>query len=226
MYQHQHIMSENLDSLPTRQVPLWFCRLLVIVLTLSFVAFLVTLWLSGTLTSIPDQWSSITFIQFLGAHRLPALALPVVCLVVCYFALRHLTGEILAVPERYLDERQRMVRDQAHRSAFKLIKASCVLLPLVLVLVKLPSWLQPAPAPTPLLLYTIAFSVSRSPLSQIVSSSQQFPLRLMVHYVNFLPVIPSPTPTEIILSACLLLLSLFLVASALPMFVLAWKGKM
>ena len=39
--------------------------------------------------------------------------------------MRSITHDIMASPERYLDERQKMVRDKAHRNAYKIVKPYC-----------------------------------------------------------------------------------------------------
>ncbi len=143
-YDHQNGMMENSDEHSTQEsTPLWLNRSLIVAFLLCLIAFLTALWLSNTLIYIPDQWSSTPLIQFLITYRVPVLLLLAASVLTCHLALRFLTREILGVPERFLDERQKIARDQAHRSAFKFVHVSFLLIPAVLVLKYLPSWLAP-----------------------------------------------------------------------------------
>ncbi len=135
-------MEEMRDQRATRRLG----RVLVMGFSLSLLASLAALWLSSTLISAPDQILPLAFLQMLAANRVLVLSVPAVCLVVCSFALRSLTGEIMVVPERRLDERQKMLRDQAQRSAFKIIKFASVLIPVGFLLPHLP-WFSPSPMP-------------------------------------------------------------------------------
>src|SRR6266851_9745003 len=58
--------------------------------------------------------------------RFALLAVPLVGLCASYFRLRHLTGKIMQLPERKLDERQRMIRNRAHRIAYRIITMLCL----------------------------------------------------------------------------------------------------
>src|SRR5581483_8336135 len=75
------------------------------------------------------------------------LLVPLLILIGCYFLLRLMTYELLAWPERFLDERQQIVRDKAHRNAYKIVKVACLLVPLYLCLHAV-LWTPQAPAPT------------------------------------------------------------------------------
>lgn len=215
-------------------------RVLVAALTLSFLACLLAPWLSGTLLSAPDQLLPIDFLQILAAYRVLVLCVPVICLIVCYAGLRSLTAEISTMPERLLDERQKMLRDQAQRSAFKMVKFASLLIPVGFILPHLP-WFNPSPV-TPFGL---------SPQGGVtVYDAGGFPMR--VHWMGANPIrgvrwpptlgshslvityqvqtqtgleVPAASSLELALAGGLLLLTLGLIFSALPMAVLAWKGN-
>src|SRR5215469_17015996 len=143
MHENQH-RSIDEDEWTPQQPRLWLHRSLVIALSLSFLASLVMLWLTGTLLGGADQLLPSSLLQVVVDHRVVALVIPFACLIACYGALRRLTGEIMAVPERYLDERQKAMRDQAHRPAFTIIKLSCFVIPALLLAQYLP-WFHPSP---------------------------------------------------------------------------------
>lgn len=212
MHQYQRLSIDE-DEWTHQQPRLWLRRSLVIALYLSFLASLVMLWLTGTLLGGADQLLPSSLLQVVVDHRVVALVIPFVCLIVCYGALRRLTGEIMAVPERYLDERQKAMRDQAHRPAFKIIKLSCFVIPALLLAQYLP-WFHQSPTWPP-------FS------GTITEYNRKSGALISLTYVP--PPVPvhsaSASPTEIALAAAILLLCLFLLFSALPMSVLAWKGK-
>ena len=232
----------EIDEVQGRHASLWRCRLLVVAFSASVLTCLAALWFSGTLLSAPDGLLSVPFLSFIAAHRLLVLSAPAVILVVCYIGLRRLTGEIMIVPERYLDERQKMVRDQAHRSAFKLVKLACLLIPSGFLLPHLPWFNHPTPATQAFTLHSVLNPIrvltlqSMSPnAASWVDTMHQ---NLQSHTIQVVPlvtvvwspdqVIPPIMPAttmEIALAGGLLLLCLLLMASALPMAVLAWKGK-
>ncbi len=213
-------------------------RVLVAALTLSFLACLLAPWLSGTLLSAPDQLLPIDFLQILATYRVLVLCVPVICLIVCYAGLRSLTAEISTRPERLLDERQKMLRDQAQRSAFKIVKFASLLIPVGFILPHLP-WFNPSSV-TP---FGLSFQGNVT-----VYDAGKFPT--YVHWVDansirdvrwppamgshFLfitqvhnqtgPQVPAASSLELALAGGLLLLTLGLIFSALPMAVLAWKG--
>ncbi|HVB62462.1 MAG TPA: hypothetical protein VNE61_14805 [Ktedonobacteraceae bacterium] len=167
-----------------------------------------------------------------------------------------MTGDIMAVPERYLDERQKMVRDQAHRSAFTLVKLLCCLIPLLLLAQYfLPR--QPAPSPTRAVasaqnvlsdsvFLTNSLIVQRYQSVHAAQMLRQQPYSLatikhfviwvranpitIVHTIHVPPIAPitpvAPASTaEIALAVGALLLCLYLLFSALPMSVIAWKRR-
>lgn len=244
MYQHQEILNEEIEESADLRISRWPGRLLVAAFGLSFLASLVALWLSGTLLDAPASMVPYMWLQFLAGHRLLVLLIPAVCLLVCYGALRSLTGEIMAVPERYLDERQHMLRDQAHRSAFKIIKLACVLIPACFLLFHLP-WFNSTSGASSYgrTMYSPLYSVYDAQGIQIssgyaqssyiahvlniqTSGSSQFVSVYTPHVFSMINAfVPPASSTEIALAAGLLVLSLLLVVSALPMGVLAWKGR-
>ena len=232
---NEQVEIEDLDELEDageskhRRFMLWLGRSLVVALVLSFLACLAAFWLSGTLLSAPDHLLPMAFLQALASQRLLVLIAPAVCLVICYVALRSLTSGIMVVPERYLDERQKMLRDQAHRSAFKVIKFACLLIPCGFLVPHLPWFSQPTSIVPPGVLYNQPLTAMRIIGAQGMKAESYhsfviFP-SITWQLIQSGPAIPPATTVEVVLACVLLLLSLFLIASGLPMAVLAWKGK-
>jgi len=104
-------------------------RLFVIGLFLSYIGCLATMWY---VWNAPRQ-SFDTFWLSFAQSRFTLIIIPILFLSICYFSLRHLTGDIIGWGVKNLDERQRMVRDQAHRSAYKIIAFLCLFTPLYLI---------------------------------------------------------------------------------------------
>jgi hypothetical protein len=134
----------------------------------------------------------------------------------------------MGTPTRYLDERQRMLRDQAHRSAFGLLKVACLILPALFLAQFLP-WFRSSSiqldVKSPRVFVAQDILVFRGNSSPMVTAYQM----VTPHPVAF--VFPAPlsmpaTPLEIALATGVLLLSLFLFVSALPRAVLACKKHM
>src|SRR5579859_6849265 len=125
-------------------------RLCVLGLYGSFFGCLVALWLTGTLFGHVYQILPDWLMQVIVGNRYLILVAPLVCLIGCYAGLRYQTGEIMACPERFLDERQKMIRDRAHRSAYKVMKLGALLVPLAICAgaMFLPAR-TPAPVPAP-----------------------------------------------------------------------------
>lgn len=225
--------NEMLEEMRDKRATLRLGRGLVMGLGVSFLACLAALWFSGTLLSAPDQILPLSFLQMLAANRVLILCAPMICLVICYASLRSLTAEITAMPEHLLDERQKTLRDQAHRSAFKIIKWSSVLIPIGFVLPHLP-WFNPSPAVavTPLVQVLTFYDAGGSPLKVHMLSRDGFPYwhrpgGVQIRFVANQPaqLIQPASMLEIALAGGLLLLTLVLMFSVLPMAVLAWKGK-
>ena len=103
-------------------------RLLTIGLYLSYIVCLAALWL---ISALPGQTHAF-FPDIFGlanqseSIRFSLLVVPLFVLCACYFGLRRMTGKIMQLPERKLDERQRLVRDRAHRIAYRIIAVLCL----------------------------------------------------------------------------------------------------
>lgn len=230
MQEYQEISIDEIDALTNRPISLGRARLLVLAFVLSVGACFAAVWFSGILLSAPDQLLGTSFLQFVVDYRLLVLLAPAICLVVCYMLLRSLTREIMGVPERYLDERQRALRDQAHRSAFKLTKLAGMLTLVGLLVPHLP-WFQA----TPTVYTSSAFAYTEGVSLTYLISTQRVYTATGKHLTS-VQLFRSSTPawyeplqaistTDIILASVVLLLCVWLLASALPMCVLAWKGK-
>ena len=97
-------------------------RLLVIALCLSYLACIAGLWFVGDVLGPSRDILG----QQIGNGRFVLLAVPLAVLCVCYLRLRCIMGEIMQLSGKKLDERQRLVRDQAHRTAYKIIAVLCL----------------------------------------------------------------------------------------------------
>jgi len=97
-------------------------RLLVIALYLSYLACIAGLWFVGDVLGSPRNILG----QQVGNGRFVLLVVPLTVLCVCYLRLRRIMGEIMELSGKKLDERQRLVRDQAHRTAYKIIAVLCL----------------------------------------------------------------------------------------------------
>jgi len=97
-------------------------RLLVIALCLSYAACIAGLWFIGDVLGSPRDILG----QQIGNGRFVLLIVPLAVSCVCYLRLRHIMGEIMELSGKKLDERQRLVRDQAHRTAYKIIAVLCL----------------------------------------------------------------------------------------------------
>ena len=102
-------------------------RLLTIGLYLSYLACLAGLLLIGNVLGqahalFPDI---LGLAQKSESMRFALLIAPLFVLCACYIRLRRMTGKIMQLPERKLDERQRLVRDRAHRVAYRVITVLC-----------------------------------------------------------------------------------------------------
>lgn len=264
MSKHRSTITDDEDTMAQDKLPLWIHRLLVIALYLSGLACLLAIWFSGTLFSNASQILPLWLLREVTDHRVSILGASCACLLIWYAMLRHVTGDIMAVPERYLDERQKMVRDQAHRSAFTLVKLLCCLIPLLLLTQYfLPRHPTPAPVSAvtvevaqvqPIQWDTVVIPGSKigqpSHLVLAAQTLKQLPHALVgvnwlrsvnakpfsvltIHQltirtppiVPFTPVAPAST-AEIALAVGALLLCLYLLFSALPMSVIAWKRRL
>lgn len=258
MRKHRSTITDDEDTMAQDRLSLWMHRLLVIALYLSVLACLLAIWLSGTLFGNVSQILPLWLLRDAADHRVSMLGASCICLLIWYAMLRHVTGDIMAVPERYLDERQKMVRDQAHRSAFTLVKLVCCLIPLLLLAQYL-QLRQPVSAPAPATVVApmqqvIGYSVDlpsssivqQFQLVQALQAPKQSPhpsatinhlsvsihvnriVRWSIHTSPIAPIAPvAPASTaEIALAVVVLLLCLYLLFSALPMSVIAWKRRL
>jgi len=104
-------------------------RLLVLGMGLGYLGCLLVLWY---IWNAPRQWWFDTFWLHIGANRFTLMLIPLIIFCACYFKLRCISGNMLKFRDRQLDERQRMVRDSAHRTAYKIVTLLCLLIPLYL----------------------------------------------------------------------------------------------
>jgi hypothetical protein len=156
-----------------------------------------------------------TFWLSFGQSRFTLIILPILILSICYFSLRHITGDIIGWGVKYLDERQRMVRDQAHRSAYKIIALLCVFTPL----------------------YLIIQNVLTSPINASISGNARMIQSQTANGISLLITHPdSPAQVQSIFIArnailnqgiyyCLFLLILALIVWTLPRAIIAWKER-
>jgi hypothetical protein len=124
-------------------------RLLTIGLYVSYLACLAGLLLIG---NVLGQAHAV-FPDILGlgqqseSTRFALLIAPLFVLCACYLRLRRMTGKMMQLPERKLDERQRLVRDRAHRIAYRIITVLCLAILAYVCLHNL--LLSASPPPTP-----------------------------------------------------------------------------
>ncbi len=233
IHDYQHIYEEE-ESMSGRQPRMLLRRSLVIALYVSFLACLASLWAAGILPDNPVAIWQPVMLQHLAQHRLLVLGLPFLCLVLCYGFLRQLAGEIMTGAERHLDERQRLLRTQTHRTAYQLTRVVVLLVPALFFLAYIP-WFLPQSSPPPV----FALHPSRLQLIDSVNTVQgQFASHLVLLKVTAssldaqiaFVVNDAPTPTQpgagdLALAGGLLLVALFLLISALPLSVFVWRGE-
>lgn len=217
-------------------------RLLVLALYLSFFTSLLALWITSPIASDVGQLLPYWLIQAIIDNRLTILAIPLVCLFTCSITLRHITSDIMGGPERYLDERQKMIRDQAHRYAYRIIKLACLFVPLGLFLYSMPWTNHASVAPTPprQAAFWLFDANGQSASFQIISApvgpptSVHNPVAFTIHQiaitiVHYPPVTLStlwPTdPLSTAISYGVLLLCFFLMVTVLPIAIVAWKER-
>jgi hypothetical protein len=151
-----HPHPEPDEPVTYRNSMLWR-RFLVFALGFSFLACLLALWATGTVFGDPAQFLPFTLMLFIQNNRLVILIFPLLSLLACYLLLRHVTSDIMACPDRYLDERQKMVRDRAHHHAYKIVNFVCLLIVLCL---SLNAILFPVPAKGIVSKRVVAFNVN------------------------------------------------------------------
>lgn len=255
----KHVSLFALDEPFEQKSPLIRRRLLVLGLYLSFLACLTGLWLTANVTGGLEHKLPSRIVNFIATQPVVVLLVPLLILLGCYFLLRLMTYEILAWPERFLDERQQMVRDRAYRNAYKFVKVACLLVPLYLCLhAALWTAQTPAPASTPVQPPTLFIDSSpnaaiKTPMFQIYSGQvdrlwlsvastveHQVPGSGSTYSYSFqvmasppyeqAPTVTAPSwpnnPASLFLYYGTLLLSLLLMAFALPMSLVAWKERL
>ena len=204
-------------------------RRLVMSLYLSYLAFVVGLWLTGSVLEYPNALLPSAFVQYIENLRVVILVTPLLILFACYFKLRYSTSAIMASPEKYLDERQKMVRDQAHRYAYKIIKALCLLVPICLFLQSLlrsgsvSVVREGSPFSSPNLNIARVFWLYDAPRGWILHT-----YILGTMHADRVPTAPVAWPndlTSLALYYGVFLLGVFLVVSTLPMSIIAWKER-
>ena len=216
-------------------------RLLIVVLCLSYLACLAGLWLIG---NFPGQAHAVLPGIFgLGQNmRFALLAVPLVGLCASYFRLRHLTGKIMQLPERKLDERQRMIRNRAHRIAYRIITMLCLA---ILAYICVHSMLLSAtpPATTGGVTNALIPAFPRPVISEFPSKiapafTEVTPLKVtlqnsIVHWwilkpeLRNTPAAPSPSIDQVNLGLYygLFLVTMVLIVKTLPTAVIGWKER-
>lgn len=176
------------------------CRLLVLGLYLSFLACLTGLWLTGSSFGNPSQLLPGSIANFIASRPAVVLLVPLAGLLGCYFLLRHITYDIIAWPERFLDERQKMVRDKAHRNAYKMVKVACLLIPLYLCLHAV-FWTAQTPAPAPAQAPATSFILDYTvvPSSEFFIAVTPNTLLQSVQAIHIKPALPPAREQTIIL---------------------------
>lgn len=217
-------------------------RLLTIGLYLSYLACLAGLLLIGNVlgqahTLFPDM---LGLAQQSESMRFALLIAPLFVLCACYIRLRRMTGKFMQLPERKLDERQRLVRDRAHRRAYRIITVLCLA---ILAYVCLHSLLLSAsPPPTPASSQTAfvppAFidivKVDAQPLTLyqaehetlLVSIPAKQPV-LAIVFDQSTPAVSAMPPDLVGLGLFygLFLLTMVLIVKTLPTAIIGWKER-
>jgi hypothetical protein len=217
-------------------------RLLTIGLYLSYLACLAGLLLIGNVLG----QTHVLFPDILGlgqqseSMRFALLIVPLFVLCACYIRLRRMTGRIMQLPERKLDERQRLVRDRAHRIAYRIITVLCLA---ILAYVCLHSMLLSAsPPPTPassetayvrppigyiiVQRGTLAWDISQAQgIGWVSIPAQQPALAILVRQST--PAV-SAMPADLLglgLFYGLFLLIMVLIVKTLPTAIIGWKER-
>lgn len=225
-------------------------RLLIVVLCLSYLACFAGLWLIG---NFPGQAHAVLPGIFGLGQNIPfaLLAVPLVGLCASYFRLRHLTGKIMQLSERKLDERQRMIRDRAHRIAYRIITMLCLA---ILAYICVHSMLLSATPPTTPSGITSAVPAHISalvrPVMWKVISIRELPGKIIPAYIQITPqqialqnslvywwavkpelqktpAAPSPSIDLVNLGLYygLFLVTMVLIVKTLPTAVIGWKER-
>ena len=227
-------------------------RLLIVVLCLSYLACLAGLWLIG---NFPGQSHAVFPAIFgLGQNmRFALLAVPLVGLYASYFRLRHLTGKIMQLPERKLDERQRMIRNRAHRIAYRIITMLCLAILAYICVHSMQLSATPPTTPSGITSAVPAhISALLRPVMWKVISIRELPGKIIPAYIQItpqqvalqnsivywywwavkselrnIPATPSPPtdPVNLGLYYGLFLVTMALIVKTLPTAVIGWKER-
>ncbi len=149
-----------------------------------------------------------------------------------------MTGKIMQLPERKLDERQRLVRDRAHRIAYRIITVMCLAILAYLCIHNMLLTASPPPTPTssetayvrPAIVYILrdgqVLDTSQAQGVQAVSIPAPQPaLDILVHQPT--PAV-SAMPADLVglgLFYGLFLLTMVLIVKTLPTAIIGWKER-
>ena len=220
MNNDEHTLMHIPDELIAEERPIRTKRrLLVIGLFLSYVTCLATMWY---IWNAPRQAFDTFWLSF-AQSRFTLIILPILILCGFYLSLYHITGNIIGWGLKNLDERQRMVRDQAHRSAYKIIALLCLLMPLYLILQNM-------------LTSSLSSSISYDVRLNLVPKMTLMKLQKSNGVVLWTLQPASPPQEQSIFIArnavlnqgiyyCLFLLILALIVWTLPRAIIAWKER-
>lgn len=214
-------------------------RLLVIALCLSYLACIAGLWFIGDVLGSPRDILG----QQIGNERFVLLVIPLAVLCVCYLRLRRIMGEIMELSGRKLDERQRLVRDQAHRTAYKIIAVLCLG---ILVYFGIHSMLVAAVPPHPVTASIHPVAVSHTVNFIVVSRTSDLhvyyaaPLKqpAVIQWIAIDSSMASNVPGQMMAPAAqpidlfglgvyygLFFLTVVLIVTTLPKAIIAWKER-
>ena len=223
-------------------------RILVLGMCLSYLGCLATLWY---IWNAPHQWFDTLWLRF-GVNRFTLIIIPLIVFCGCYFKLCCLAGDMLKLRGKQLDERQRMVRDSAHRTAYKIVTFLCLFISIYLavqgLIAKTPATPTASVSQTFMIHpafkieyvdfvivppYTIHSSTIHSAIQWIATSgSGLHPATIWIQQAqtNFASAHPSlPNPAHTSLESgiyySLVLLTLLLIVSTLPKAIIAWKER-
>ena len=225
-------------------------RLLVLGMCLGYLGCLLTLWY---IWNAPRQWWFDTFWLHIGANRFTLMLIPLIIFCACYFKLRCISGDMLKFRDRQLDERQRMVRDSAHRTAYKIVTLLCLLIPLYLAAQGLFADKPSAPSTTssPGAVTTFRSDISFAHYVKVVPGNTRLPIvlhstKLFTIDGKNMPiqlitisqpaiiwqVLPAPAASPPVIAPPnagiyygLVLLTLLLIISTLPKAIVAWQER-
>jgi hypothetical protein len=163
----------------------------------------------------PKQAFDVFWLSF-GQSRFSLIILPLLALVACYFSLHHITGDIMGWSVKKLDERQRMVRDQAHRYAYKIIALLCLFAPIYLIIQNL---LTATPLPAKILLGNVVTRSHTPTAIRVMISKPDAPTIIWTTFVARNAILDQG------IYYCLFLIIIALIVWTLPTAIIAWKER-